>query len=168
MYVQTSLESMLCRDTHGVEIVGCIYSIFEPIYPSTLRWRYNGRYSVSNHLPHDCSLNHLFRPRSKKTAKLRVTDLCVGNSPGTGEFRSQMDSNAENVSIWWRHHALTDFDIVLPLTLSPVNDNLKVPYHISTVYCRWHGHYKLQNKCFGRDISQQYVNYRYENNMITR
>ena len=24
--------------------------------------------------------------------------------PGTGEFPAQMASNAENVSIWWRHH----------------------------------------------------------------
>ena len=30
--------------------------------------------------------------------------ICVGNSPGTGEFPAQMASNAENVSIWWRHH----------------------------------------------------------------
>ena len=41
---------------------------------------------------------------SKKTSKLRVTGLCVGNSPVTGEFPAQMASNAENVSIWWRHH----------------------------------------------------------------
>ena len=27
-----------------------------------------------------------------------------GNSPGTGEFPAQMASNAENISIWWRHH----------------------------------------------------------------
>ena len=26
------------------------------------------------------------------------------NSPGTGEFPAQMASNAENVSIWRRHH----------------------------------------------------------------
>ena len=39
-----------------------------------------------------------------KTSKLRVTGLCVGNSPVTGEFPAQRDSNAENVSIWWRHH----------------------------------------------------------------
>ena len=44
-------------------------------------------------------------PRSKKTSKLRVTSLCAGNSPGTGEFPTQTASNAENVSIWWRHHA---------------------------------------------------------------
>ena len=37
--------------------------------------------------------------------KLRVTGLCAGNSPVTGEFPAQSASNAENVSIWWRHHA---------------------------------------------------------------
>ena len=36
--------------------------------------------------------------------KLHVTGLCVGNSPVTGEFPAQRTSNAENVSIWWRHH----------------------------------------------------------------
>ena len=70
----------------------------------TLLWRHNGRDNVSNHQPHDCLLNRLFRRRSKKTLKLRVTDLCARNSPGTGEFPAQMTSNAENVSIWWRHH----------------------------------------------------------------
>ena len=50
-------------------------------------------------------LNRLFERKSKKTSKLRVTGLCAGNSPrGTGEFPAQMASNAENVSIWWRHH----------------------------------------------------------------
>ena len=71
---------------------------------SSLWWRHNGRDSVSNHQPHDCLLNRLFRHRSKKTSKLRVTGLCAGNSPGTGEFPAQIASNAENVSIWWRHH----------------------------------------------------------------
>ena len=49
---------------------------------STSRWRHDGRDSVSNHQPHDCLLNRLFRRRSKKTSKLRVTGLCAGNSPG--------------------------------------------------------------------------------------
>ena len=69
-----------------------------------LQWRHNGHNSVSNHQPHHCLLNRLFRRRSKKTSKLRVTGLCVGNSPGTGEFPAQMASYAESVSIWWRHH----------------------------------------------------------------
>ena len=70
----------------------------------SLQWRHNGCDSVSNHHPHDCFLIRLFRHRSKKTSKLRVTGLCVGNSAKTGEFPTQMASNAENVSIWWRHH----------------------------------------------------------------
>ena len=60
-----------------------------------LQWRHNGHDSVSNHQPHDCLLNRLFRRRSRKTSKLRVTGLCAGNSPGTGEFPAQMPSNAE-------------------------------------------------------------------------
>ena len=71
---------------------------------TTLRWRHNERDSVSNHQLHDCLLNRLFRRWSKKTSKFRVTGLCVGNSPGAGEFPAQMASNAENVPIWWRHH----------------------------------------------------------------
>ena len=54
----------------------------------------------------------------KKTSKLRVTGLCEGNSPGTGEFPAQMASYAENVSIWWRHHDLATFD--QPLLLSHI------------------------------------------------
>ena len=38
--------------------------------------------------------------------RLRVTGLCVSNSPGTDEFPAQMANNAENVSIWWRRHEL--------------------------------------------------------------
>ena len=71
---------------------------------NTLRWRHNVRDSDSNHQPHGCLLNRLFRRRSRKTSKLRVTGLCVGNSPWTGEFPAQMSSYVENVSIWWRHH----------------------------------------------------------------
>ena len=62
---------------------------------TSLQWRPNGRDSVSNHQPHDCLLNCLFRRRWKKASKLRVTGHCAGNSPGTGEFPAQMASNAE-------------------------------------------------------------------------
>ena len=56
----------------------------------TLQWRHNERDSVSYHQPHDCLLNRLFRRRSKKTSKLRVTGLCAGNSPGTvGQWRGK-------------------------------------------------------------------------------
>ena len=61
-----------------------------------LQWRHNGCDAVSNHQPYNCLLNSLFKRRSKKTSELRVIGLC--------EFPAQMASNAENVSIWWRHH----------------------------------------------------------------
>ena len=48
----------------------------------TLRWRHNDHTGVSNHQPHGCLLNRLFRRRSNKTSKLRGTGLCAGNSPG--------------------------------------------------------------------------------------
>ena len=60
-----------------------------------------GRDGVSNHQPHDYLLNRLFRRRTRKTSKLCVTGLVV-----TGEFPAQMAINAENVPIWWRHHAV--------------------------------------------------------------
>ena len=81
-----------------------IWIVSLKIICETLKWRHNGRDSVYNHQPHHCLLNGLFRRRSMKTSKLRVTGLCVGNSPETGEFPAQMASNAENLSIWWRHH----------------------------------------------------------------
>ena len=70
----------------------------------TLQWRHNGYDGVSNHQPHSCLLNRLFRRRSKKTSKLRVTALCEGNSPVTGEFPAQRAGKAENVSIWRHRH----------------------------------------------------------------
>ena len=79
----------------------------------TLQWRHNGHDGVANNQPHGCLLNHLFMHRSKKTLKLPVTGLCEGNSPVTGEFPAQRARNAENVSIWWRHHG-----IISPLKIS--------------------------------------------------
>ena len=71
-------------DKVGLLTWGCALCRF------TLRWRHNGRDSISNHQPHDCLLNRLFRRRSKKTSKLRVTSLCAV----PGEFPAQMASNA--------------------------------------------------------------------------
>ena len=73
------------------------------------QWRHNEHDGVSNGQPHDCLLKRFFMRRSKKTSKLRVTGLCEGNSPVTGEFPAQMPSNPENVSIWWRHHTIAHF-----------------------------------------------------------
>ena len=60
-----------------------------------LEWRHNERDGVSNHRRLDCLLNRLFRRRSKKTSKLRVTGLCKV----TGGFLSQRARKADNISI---------------------------------------------------------------------
>ena len=65
--------------------MGEFFSWHRMFYISSLHWRHNDHEGVSNHQPHGCLLNRLFRRRSKKTSRLRVT-------------------YAENVSIWWRHH----------------------------------------------------------------
>ena len=74
-----------------------------------LQWRHNGRDGVSNHQPHDCFLNRLFRRRSKKTSNLSVTGLCEGNSPVTGGLPKQKASDVENVSMWWRNHKISSW-----------------------------------------------------------
>ena len=66
---------------------------------------------------------------NKKTSKLRVTGLCEGNSPVTGEFPAQRASNAENVSIWWRH-----FDIYLMLFQWSVCAKKEIYFEILKVF----------------------------------
>ena len=65
-----------------------------------LQWRHNERGGVWNDRRLDCLPNRLFGRWPKKTSKLCVDGLCEGNPPVTGA------SNAENVSIWWRHYAV--------------------------------------------------------------
>ena len=104
----------------------CFRYRFTSVQP--LQWRHNERDGISNHQPHDCLLNRLFRRRSKKTSKLRVTGLCVGNSPVTGEFPAQRASNAENVSIWWCHHDNAMGYLVWATTLSTRKFNMVCPW----------------------------------------
>ena len=55
----------------------------------------------------------------------------VGNSPVTGEFPAQMASNAENVSIWWRHHERQVCRILCGIHYATLNLNLN---HDLTLY----------------------------------
>ena len=104
-------------------------SNFGSIRSMSLQWRHNGRDGVSNQRRLDCLHNCLFRRRSKKTWKLRVTGLCEGNSPVTGEFPAQSTSNAGNVSIWWRHHVVT----ILPDCIMFTRKSLKPYIHTSPI-----------------------------------
>ena len=82
-----------------------------------------------------CLLNRLFRRKSKRTSKLRVTGLCVGNSPETGEFPAQMASSAENVSIWWRHHENNLNGSLWSVTLCDDSDTTQIWVNVSSCNC---------------------------------
>ena len=87
-------DTMMSKKNMGWPFYAAVYTIscIGPCYNGirlyvtvlriSLHWRHNDHDGVSNHQPHGCLLNRLFRRRSKKTPKLRVTGLCVGNSPG--------------------------------------------------------------------------------------
>ena len=115
-----------------------------------LRWRHNGHDCVSNHQPRQCLHNRLFERRSKKTSKLRVTGLCVENSPGTGEFPAQMASNAENASIWWRHHAIIINRFPFPCAWELTsNQQIYILYLKSYVYIVYSKSYADGLRCYG-------------------
>ena len=86
-------------------LLSCAKPSIYPFSSWPLQWHHNEHDGVSDHQPRDCLLHRLFRCRSKNKSKLRVNSLCERNWPLTGEFPSQRASNAENLSIWWRHHA---------------------------------------------------------------
>ena len=87
---------------NGVVLTECKLSALH--LRASLQRHRNVRVGGSNHWRLDWLLNRVFRRRSKKTSKLRVTGLCAGNSPMTGEFPTHRASHMENVSIWWRLH----------------------------------------------------------------
>ena len=102
---------------HVPRSVSLIYEIHQSVMrkePGALQRRHNGRGSVSNHQPHDCLLNRLFRRRSKKTSKLCVTGLCAGEFTGdrgiprtkwpvTRKMFPLDDVIMERASVLWRH-----------------------------------------------------------------
>ena len=92
-----ALNALQLLISRAIQLYGVEYSRSRYF---SLQWCHNGRDGVSNHRRLYC----LFRRRSKKSSKLSVADLYEGNSPVTGESPSQRASNAENISIWWRHH----------------------------------------------------------------
>ena len=63
---------------NGLRCMSCYIRRYQP---TTLQWRHNGRDGVWNYQPPDCLLNRLLGRTSKKISKIRVTGLCVGNSP---------------------------------------------------------------------------------------
>ena len=80
-----------------------------PVFYFPSRWRHNGRDSVSNHQLRHCLLRLLFRRRSKKASKLRVTGLCAGIHRGP----------VNSPHMWPVTRKMFPFDdVIMPLTVS--------------------------------------------------
>ena len=75
-------------------------------------WCHNDHDGVSNHQPHGCLLNRLFRRRSKKTSKLRVNGLSAGNSP-------RPVNSPHKGPVTWK--MLPFDDVIMQLTFQPPN-----------------------------------------------
>ena len=78
----------------------------------------------------------VYSGRSKKTPKLCVTGLCVGNSLVTGEFPTQRANNMENVPIWWCHHIQTTKTVIISLYLQATwsKNDISLVHEISFIY----------------------------------
>ena len=98
----------VCRSRHKVYRIMCTWFCCTMLRCKYIivvsQWRNNGRHGVSNHQPHDCLLKRLFRRRSKKTSM-----LCSAVNSPPPHTHTQRANNAENVSIWWRHHVISWF-----------------------------------------------------------
>ena len=62
-------QILVCWEIHSIQHKSIVKSQY------ALPWRHNDHDGVSNHQPHGCLFNRLFRRRSKKTSKFRVTGL---------------------------------------------------------------------------------------------
>ena len=95
-----------------------------------LQCRHNECYVVSNHQPHDCLLNRLFRCISKKTSKLRVIGLCEGNAPHKGPVTRKM-LPFDDVIMWcWNQN--------IPGELAQYN-GCSCPAVVLLLQCKWSG-----------------------------
>ena len=83
-------------------IITIITAIYSEMVAISLEWRHNQRHGVSNHRRLGYLFKRLFRHKSKKTSKLRVTDTGDRwNPPHKGPVTRKMFP-FDGV-IWWRH-----------------------------------------------------------------
>ena len=69
------------------------------LHYTTLQCRHNERDGVLYHQPHHCLFKRLFKAHIKENIKIPRHRLCERNSPVTGEFPAQTNSNAGYVSV---------------------------------------------------------------------
>ena len=83
---------------------------------SSVQWRHNGSGGVSNHQPHYCLFDRLFRHRSKKISKLYVTGLGAGNSPVAGEYTNHHNHHRQHDH--YHHHIFNNIIIMIMIMIT--------------------------------------------------
>ena len=92
----------------------CVYfRLDETSFFFPLQWRHHERLGVSNH--RQLNLSGADQRKHQSSASLAF----VRKSTVTYGFQSQKASNAENVSIWWRHYALACYCVIRFKSLAP-------------------------------------------------
>ena len=79
------------------------------IHLCTLQWYASRGWFIAHENWTSC-YSAEYQTKHQSSASLTI---CAGNSPETGEFPAQTASNAENVSIWWRHHKTLTFHVYI-------------------------------------------------------
>ena len=105
-----------------IKYIHCDIMGMMSVWLNPLEWRHNGHGDVSNHQPHDCLLSCLFRHRSKKTSKLRVTVLCEGNWPVNSSHKYVIMSSAPH-DVRIKRHVIPDVYVFR----YKCNDNIPFP-----------------------------------------
>ena len=93
----------------------------------SLQWCHNE--GDSNHQPHDCLLNRLFKARIKENIKTPCHWPLWEKSTGERWIPPTRASNGENVSIWWCHH------VVMAACDKNPQDNTDTPQSKHLFFC---------------------------------
>ena len=110
--------------------------LFISRYP--LQLRHNERDGVQNRRRLHRLFNRLFKHKSKKISKLRVTGLCEGNSPVTGEFPHKEPVKGKmfpfddvimlthihsSMTLWHIHSSMTLWHLARQLQMATMNNS---------------------------------------------
>ena len=125
----------------------------------TLQWRHNEWDGVSNHWRLVCLLNRWSRRRSNKTSMLRVTGLCAGISPVTGEFPAQRPVTQIEFpfdDVIMNAHYIFQVQLVLLQYTQDCNAPIFASREVTPlgriIYTLFYGAIKVHARCFTRDI----------------
>ena len=108
--------------------ISILFHHYSNVIMSTMASQITGFWTVCSA---DCSGTHQRKHQSSAWLTFAMgihrwpNGLCEGNPPVTGGFPPQRSSNAETVSIWWRHRV---FDVFSEFTLISFNITNSIVY----------------------------------------